>query len=393
MPLSDRDAIERFQRDVANTSLVTYQRVALSPRWFGPGPQPGTDILFKALDSGQGCILLVDAALRYTGTDTEVAGAFHNQERRGWRPLAAIATMKADEVLRFADEILGLGGHAPCVPKAAPARPREVVVQLKNTAERTGEADDKLGARFGADLVEEARAGRLAGPLFRDRETAALVRVLSKAGKNAACLIGEPGVGKTAVVEGLAIAVAEDRVPPALQGARILDVNLSFLAAGASMRGEFEGRVKELVDLARRDRKTVLFLDELHTVRASGSDASQMLKADLGRGRISCIGATTTAEWRQIEADAALARRFQVIRVEELAPAQAVEVLRGRKAQLERHHGVVVPDDLIAVAVDMAVRYLPDRRLPDKALDLLDEASACAAVAGEEGAAHEHLDA
>lgn len=390
MPLSDRNGIERFQREVANTSLVTYQRVALSARWFGPGPQPATDILFKALDNGQGCILLVDAVLRYRGAETEVAEAFRNEESRGWRPLAVIATVRAGEVLRFADEILGLTGRAPRVPRGAPPRPRELVVPREDADRRTGEADEKPGARFGVDLVEEARAGRLARPLFRDRETAALARVLSKAGKNAACLIGEPGVGKTAVVEGLAIAVAEDRVPAPLQGAHILDVNLSFLAAGASMRGEFEGRVKELVDLARRDRKTVLFLDEVHTVRASGSDASQMLKADLGRGRISCIGATTTAEWRQIEADAALARRFQVIRVEELAPAQAVEVLRSRKAELERHHGVVLPDELIADAVDMAVRYLPDRRLPDKALDLLDEACACAAIAGKRGAVHEH---
>jgi ATP-dependent Clp protease ATP-binding subunit ClpA len=393
MALFDPEGIERFRREAAGTSLVAFPRVTLSPQWFAPGPRPATDVLFKALDNRQGCILLVEAALRYTGADRDVAGAFDNDESRGWRPLAVIAAVRAEEVLRFTDELLGLTGRPPRVPRSTPVRSREIVVGRTEAGGRAAPADDSPLHRFGVDLVEEAHAGRLAPPLYRDRETAALVRVLSKAGKNAACLIGEPGVGKTAVVEGLAVAIAEERVPAALRGARILDVNLSFLTAGASMRGDFEERVKDLVELARHDRRIVLFLDELHTVRAAGGDASQMLKADLGRGRISCIGATTSAEWRQIEADAALARRFQVIRVEELSPAQAVEAMRGRRVELERHHGVVVPDELIARAVDLAVRYLPDRRLPDKALDLLDEACACAAIAAREEVDHDDRDA
>ena len=381
MPLCNRDGIDRFEHDVAETSLVAFQRVTLSPRWFGPGPSPAADVMFKALDNGEGCILLVEAGLRYTGADAPVAAAFENGSSRGWRPLAVIRSIRADVVLRFADDVLGLSGQPPQVPRPPAAQRREIVVPREEISGQLDGDDDKDESRFGVDLVAEASGGRLDRPLFRDRETAALVRILSKAGKNAACLTGEPGTGKTAVVEGLAFAVAEGRVPPSLEGARILDVNLSFLGAGASMRGEFEARVKDLVELARRDRKTVLFLDELHTLRSVGSDASQMLKADLGRGRISCIGATTTVEWRQIEADGALARRFQVVRVEELSSLEAAEVLRVRKPELERHHGVVLPDELIEPVVEFSVRYLPDRRLPDKALDLLDEACACAAVA------------
>lgn len=176
-----------------------------------------------------------------------------------------------------------------------------------------------------------------------------------------------------------------------MEGARILDVNLSFLGAGASL-GKFEARVKELVELARRGRKTGLFLDELHAVRSTGSDAAQMLNADLGRGRISCVDATTTAEWRQIEVDAALSRRFQVVRVEELTPAQTAEVLRGSKAELEWRHGVVLPDGLFDRVAHLTLCYLPDRHLPDKALDLLDEVCACAAIGrdGEEADEHRH---
>ena len=384
MPLCSRDGIDRFERDVAETSLVAFQRVTLSPRWFGPGPSPAADVMFKALDNGEGCILLVEAGLRYTGADAAVAEAFENGSSRGWRPLAVIRSIRANAVLRFADDVLGLSGQPPQVPRPPAAQRREIIVPREEISGQLDGDDDKGESRFGVDLVAEASGGRLDRPLFRDRETAALVRILSKAGKNAACLTGEPGTGKTAVVEGLAIAVAEGRVPPSLEGARILDVNLSFLGAGASMRGEFEARVKDLVELARRDRKTVLFLDELHTLRSVGSNASQMLKADLGRGRISCIGATTTVEWRQIEADGALARRFQMVRVEELSSLQAAKVLRVRKPELECHHGVVLPDELIEPVVKFSVRHLPDRRLPDKALDLLDEAGACAAVAGIE---------
>lgn len=207
-----------------------------------------------------------------------------------------------------------------------------------------------------------------------------MIRVLSKEGKNAVCLVGEPGVGKTRVVEHLALLVAKGEVPNALRGVRILDVNLSMLAAGAIHQNEFEGRMKQILDLARRDAKVILFLDELHTLRAPGSDASQMVKSDLGRGRIRCIGATTPREFRLIENDAALARRFQVVPVGELSRGQTVHILEQVVPRLEAHHHVEIPAELLPVVVDLSIRYVPSRHLPDKALDLLDEACACAGL-------------
>jgi ATP-dependent Clp protease ATP-binding subunit ClpC len=229
-------------------------------------------------------------------------------------------------------------------------------------------------------LVAEARRGHIAPALFREKETAAMIRVLSKEGKNAVCLVGEPGVGKTHVVEHLALLVARGEVPLALQGVRLLDVNLSMLAAGAVHQNEFEGRMKQVLDLARRDPKVILFLDELHTLRTPGNDASQMVKADLGRGRIRCIGATTQREFRLIESDAALARRFQVVPVAALNREQSIHVLEQLVPHLEAHHRVEVPVDLLPVIVDLSIRYVSNRQLPDKALDLLDEACACASL-------------
>lgn len=378
MPLHSEPSRVRFDEEMSRRNTISYRRVDLPGEWFGPGPDPETDVLFRPLGGGDRCAFLVAADIRYTGADPDLVEAFDNPDVRGWRPLAVVKSLNGAQVLSFADAVLGLTGAPPHVPRVAPTRPRELVVDTEDLSE---DAESKDPAeRFGADLVEEARAGRLEKPLYREPETEALIRILSKAGKNAACLVGEPGTGKTAVVEGLACAVAENRVPPALQGVRIRDVNLTFLGAGASMRGEFEARVKELVELARQDRKTILFLDEFHTIRAPSNDASQMLKSDLGRGRIACIGATTTAEYRQIEADGALARRFQVVRVEELGRTEATEILRERKTAVERHHGVEVPDELIEQIIELAQRFVPDRRLPDKALDLLDEACACAAI-------------
>jgi ATP-dependent Clp protease ATP-binding subunit ClpC len=193
-------------------------------------------------------------------------------------------------------------------------------------------------------------------------------------------LVGPPGVGKTAVVEGLAVRVAHEAIPDSLIRARILDVNLSFLAAGATYRNEFEGRLKDLLDLARHDRNVILFLDEIHVICACGSDGSQLIKSDLGRGRIRCIGATTNSEFRALEADAALARRFQAIPVQEPTPRQSLEILRAARARFEEYHGVSILDEQLKAVVDLACRFVPERHLPDKALDLLDEACACARI-------------
>ena len=233
--------------------------------------------------------------------------------------------------------------------------------------------------RFGTDLVEEARHGRLAPARFRQSETAALMRI-SKREKNAACVVGEAGVGKTAIVENLAIEIAAANVPPALIDTRIVDVNLSFMAAGAVHANEFEGRLARILDIARADRRMILFFDEIHTIRLTGSNVAQLVKSDLGRGRIRCVGATTPEEFRDIEDDSALARRFQKIRVDELTREESIAVLENAKARLEAHHRVTIPHEMIVRCVDLSIRFAPDRRLPDKALDLLDEACAAAQI-------------
>jgi ATP-dependent Clp protease ATP-binding subunit ClpA len=335
-------------------------------------------VLLKRRGDATSYLLCVEDAVRYSGQDPAYRRVFNSEAHRGWRVVAIIHAPDEAAVLLETDAILGLDGHPPRFPRSDAEAPREIVVMRPELAPDKPRLPEGMEGRLGANLVEEARAGRIGSALFRDKEIGALIRILSKQGKNAACLVGEPGVGKTAVVEGLAHLIARKDVPDTLVKARILDVNLSFLAAGATYKNQFEGRMKELLDLARRDRDVILFLDELHTIRASGSDASQMVKQDLGRGRIHCIGATTNAEYRGIEADAALARRFQVVPIQELTPLQTVAILRANRARLEQHHGVAIPDDLMHHVVALACRYVADRRLPDKAMDLLDEACACA---------------
>jgi hypothetical protein len=384
VPLSRPDLMTRFRREVQTKSLLVLKGIELPGRFFAVGDGHAADLLFKRLDNGQGVIVLVDHRARYIGPDPAIHQVFGTPPQNGWRPVLVVSPPDAGHVLGAADRLLGLDGEPPMLPAAPPqGQPKPIVVktdQVVPDGDRAGREGNELD-RFGRDLVVEAREGRLQAPLFRDKEIEALVRILSKAGKNAACLVGPPGVGKTAVVEGFAVVIASRRAPETLAKARLLDVNLSFLAAGAMCQNEFEGRVKRLLDVARRDPNTILFFDEMHTIRRAGGDASQMIKSDLGRGRIRCIGATTNAEFRTIEADEALARRFQVVPIPELTPLQTVDVLRTVAPDLQRHHGVSISEELLVQVVDMAVRYVPDRHLPDKALDLLDEACAAAALA------------
>lgn len=371
MPLYEPARASRVRADIEHQDYAVISAVALPARYFET-TQGTADILLRRLDDGSGCILLIEESAHYRGDDARVMACFTHSVRSGWRPLVLLSSVDAASVLRQADLMLGLNGNAPRVP--VPPQRKEISFPAPEPEPTPGRENE----RFGSDLVEEARRGRLAPALFREEETAAAIRILSKQGKNAVCLVGEAGVGKTAVVEQLAIGVAGGNVPPAMRDVRILDINLSFVAAGAVHQNEFEGRLKEVLEQARRDPRVVLFFDEVHTICRPGSDASQMVKSDLGRGRIRCIGATTPTEFRAIEADPALARRFQVVRVDELGQEQTIKVLDRCRARLEAHHQVSIPREMLAAAVDLSVRYAPHRRLPDKAIDLLDEASACA---------------
>ncbi len=235
---------------------------------------------------------------------------------------------------------------------------------------------------FSKDLTEAAIEGRTDPVLCRDSETERLIRILCRRQKNNPCLIGEPGVGKTAVVEGLAERIARHNVPPELDGKRILTLDLPSMLAGAKYRGEFEDRIKNVIEEAKKDPDIILFVDEMHIMVGAGSaegaiDASNILKPALSRGEIRMIGATTPAEYRaQIEKDAAFERRFQPLRISEPSEEDAERMLFGVRKRYEAHHKIEISDEAIHAAVRLSVRYINDRFLPDKALDLIDEASA-----------------
>ena len=240
----------------------------------------------------------------------------------------------------------------------------------------------KVLEQFTRSLNALAREGKLDPVVGREREIARCIRILSRRTKNNPVLVGEPGVGKTAVAEGLAQRVVSGDVPEELMGKNILSIDLAAMLAGTKYRGEFEERVKNALTEIRRMGNVILFIDELHTIVGAGSaegavDAANILKPALSRSEIRVIGATTRDEYRRyIEKDAALERRFQPVTVEEPSPEAAVEILMGLRDKYEAHHKLAVSDEAVAAAVELSRRYLPDRYLPDKAIDLMDEACA-----------------
>jgi ATP-dependent Clp protease ATP-binding subunit ClpB len=251
----------------------------------------------------------------------------------------------------------------------------------KADGESAEEGWDAL-AKYARDLTEEARQGRLDPVIGRDDEIRRTIQVLARRTKNNPVLIGEPGVGKTAVVEGLAQRLAAGDVPEGLKDRHVLALDLTALLAGAKFRGEFEERLKAvLAEVKAANGRIILFIDELHNLVGAGRtdgamDASNMLKPALARGELRCVGATTPDEYRRyIEKDAALARRFQPVTIDEPSAEDAISILRGIKGKYEVHHGIRIADAAVVAAVKLSARYIADRRLPDKAIDLVDEAA------------------
>ena len=244
------------------------------------------------------------------------------------------------------------------------------------TASRTPALD-----QLGIDLTAAARAGKLDPVIGRVKEIERIIQILSRRTKNNPALIGEPGVGKTAIVEGLAHRIAEGDVPETLEGKRLITLDMGAVVAGTKYRGEFEERLKKIIDEIKAAGNCVLFIDEFHTIVGAGAaegavDAANLLKPSLARGELQCIGATTLDDYRKyVERDAALERRFQPVLVEEPSVDQALDILRGVKGRYEEHHKLTISDEAILSAVNLAVRYIPDRFLPDKAIDLIDEAA------------------
>ena len=242
--------------------------------------------------------------------------------------------------------------------------------------------------QYSRDLTAMAADGRLDPVVGREKEIARLIQILSRRTKNNPCLVGEPGVGKTAIVEGLAQRIISGMVPDSVQNKRVVVLDLSGMVAGSKYRGEFEERIRNVINEVRSNQGILLFIDELHTIIGAGGaegalDASNILKPSLSRGEIQLIGATTLEEYRKyIEKDAALERRFQPITVEEPSEEETLEILKGLRPYYEQHHGVAIEDSALEAAVKMSVRYINDRFLPDKAIDIIDEAASKVRLGG-----------
>ncbi len=265
---------------------------------------------------------------------------------------------------------------------------RHEVIRVLSQSSSAGPAQETKRAsktptvdQLGINLTEAARLGKLDPVIGREKEIERVIQILSRRTKNNPALIGEPGVGKTAIAEGLAHRIVNGDVPETLLNKRVLTLDIGSLVAGTKYRGEFEERLKKIIEELRSTNDAVLFIDELHTLVGAGAaegaiDAANILKPPLARGELQCIGATTLDEYRKyIERDAALERRFQPVMVEEPTLEQSVEILMGIRERYEQHHKVTITDDAVKAAVDLSIRYITDRHLPDKAIDLIDEAA------------------
>ena len=320
----------------------------------------------------------------YVGTEHILLGLLREQEGVAAQVLMNLG-LKLEEVR---EEVLNLLGHGmegaegSERPGGLPGAPASGGSGGGGETPRAGKSKTPALDSFGRDLTELARQGKLDPVIGREKEIERTMQILSRRTKNNPVLLGEAGVGKTAIVEGFAQRVVEGNVPELLLERRIVVLDLAMMVAGTKYRGQFEERIKAVMNEVRRAKNTILFIDELHTLVGAGGaegaiDASNVLKPALSRGEIQCIGATTLDEYRKyIEKDSALDRRFQVVLVEPSTKSEAVEILKGLRDRYEQHHHVQITDEAVEAAVELSGRYITGRCLPDKAIDVIDEAGA-----------------
>ena len=302
--------------------------------------------------------------------------------------------MGGAQAFPFLNSIFG-DGMIPGAEMPAEEVPDEAPKNSKKTTKKGKQEEKKFLNLYCEDLTEKARKGGFDPIIGRDREIGRVIQILNRRTKNNPCLIGEPGVGKTAIAEGIAQKIAANEVPAKLAGKEIWRLDLTALVAGTQFRGQFESRVKGLVDEVKREGNIILFIDEIHNLVGTGDaegsmNAANILKPALSRGELQVVGATTFNEYRKhIEKDAALERRFQPVTVEEPSIKDSIEILKGIAPNYEKFHHVKISDELIESCVRLSERYITDRFLPDKAIDLLDEACSCSALANKELAEYE----
>lgn len=311
----------------------------------------------------------------YVGTEHLLLGLIREQEGVAAQVLMNLG-LKLEDVR---EEVLNLLGHGM---EGAEGTSERGGAGQAGAAGKAGKSKTPALDSFGRDLTELARQGKLDPVIGRSNEIERVIQILCRRQKNNPVLLGEAGVGKTAIVEGFAQMVVNGEVPELLREKRIVVLDLAMMVAGTKYRGQFEERIKAVMNEVKRAKNTVLFIDELHTLVGAGGaegaiDASNVLKPALSRGEIQCIGATTLDEYRKyIEKDSALERRFQTVIVEPPSPSQTIEILKGLRDRYEQHHRVQITDDALAKAVELSTRYITARCLPDKAIDVIDESGA-----------------
>ncbi len=319
--------------------------------------------------------------VNFIGTEHILLGIAAEDENTAACWLREVANVDASHLRQILLEILHQGGYMASESSGDEAQNKpNVKAKSKPKSKGDGSSTPTLD-QFGRDLTKLAKAGKLDPVIGREKEIQRVIQILSRRTKNNPVLIGEPGVGKTAIVEGLATMISEGKVPETLTGKRVVTLDMSSLVAGSKYRGEFEERLKKVVDELTATNDVIIFIDELHTLVGAGAaegsiDAANILKPALSRGELQCVGATTLDEYRKhIEKDAALERRFQPITVGEPSEEEALQILFGLRDKYEAHHRVQITDEAVKAAVTLSSRYLADRFLPDKAIDLIDEAS------------------